>query len=478
MLTLVCVQAQGQKPPSSPAIALEEAIYTEQTLGELERAADLYQSLFEQQQGNRDIAVEAMTRWIQCQVKLGNVTQARTKYIQLKGDYPEAERWIKAAEHALGLEHFSANDLVPVPWQDGEALLYHRLVVSSQLYSYAVQTKKRHQGATPSKENAWETTTSMFIVGNLHQEYWHYVADSKTNYLLESRVDTLHHKGKRFVRNGSSITVTDFDQGTEYQLDRSDGVYDSGLIQDILRRLPQKVGYRTSVPLEQGVLAAIRVVETGVALDVPAGQFEVTHLKIEFLANGAPAAYADAWVSEGHSRYLVKYQQGDLVEILQEILPDITQPRVFKDAKGFSMRLPPKWFAFYVRPTSPKHSDTHLQPLKAYETSVEIKTLQRHDIDWEALHMREVVKELGTWDYSWLRSYQLDKDSIEYFTLNGQRAVSLGADVVFNTEPMMYYRVVVARKPDFVMFTFLTHKDKFDERKPEYDRLINSVEFY
>ena len=193
---------------------------------------------------------------------------------------------------------------------------------------------------------------------------------------------------------------------------------------------------------------------------------------------GFQLAFAEAWVSNDDNRYIVKYVQGDQRDELAAILTNIIEsPRTHNDAKGFSVTLPATWFSAYNNFITPKDAGTHLQPLKTFETGADIQVLHKPNVDWENGTMDMVVEHLNSWDYSWLKSYKHRDDSVEYFEIGSLLAVRLQADVVFNKTPMTLYRIAVARNPDFILFSFMTPTEGFNDRKPTYDSIVQSLKF-
>ena len=468
--------ANDTKPTLSQQ--LEQAIYAEQTLGELDKAAALYEAIVQQELSNKSITAEALARLIECQKKQGKLEDARANFQKIKAEYAEQSQWVKAAEATLGLSTFAEQDLLPVPWVDGEALAYNKLTFNKSLNSYAFQVKKQQSKYSSTVDSAWSTELSLFTVSNQHQEYWQYIADEKTNHLLFSFVKTLHHKGKQFIAQDGSLKIKDLDQGTEYSFPKGKNDYDQGIVNDIMRRLPLAQNYQTTLPLFQNIQASIKVVAINEKVEVPAGQFSTYHLKIDYLANGAPAAFAEAWISNDENRYLVKYIQGEMRDELAAVLTKkIELPRTHNDAKGFSITLPATWFSVYNNFTAPKDGGTHLQPLKTFETGADIQVLNRPNVDWENGNMDMVVEHINSWDYSWLKSYKHRDDSVEHFEQDGLQGVRLKADVVFNQAPMTLYRVVIAHHPDFVLFNFMTPTEGFEDRKTTYDSIVNSLTF-
>lgn len=470
--------ANDTKPTLSQQ--LEQAIYAEQTLGELDKAAALYEAIVQQELSNKSITAEALARLIECQKKQGKLEDARANFQKIKAEYAEQSQWVKAAEATLGLSTFAEEDLLPVPWVDGEALAYHKIAFGLNLHSHLFQVKRKVSEYSTKADKAWSTELSISNINQQSLDYWKSIVDEKTNHLLFSTAKTLHHEGREFVTSHNSLTIKDLDQKTEFNIPKAKNEYNQGVMNDLLRRLPLAIDYQTTLPLDQNIQANIKVITENEKVDVPAGQFNTYRLRIDYLVNGAPAAFAEVWISNDENRYLVKLTQGDLRDELAEILTqDIKSPRIHNDSKGFSITLPPAWYPIYGSLTFTENHATQLIPIKAFETGANVNTIKIPEVDWTNWdkNMNTAVEHLKTWDYSWFKAYKHRQDSVEHFVIGGLPAIRFKADVVFNKFPMTYYRIAVAHKPNFVLFTFLTKSEDFEERKATYDAIANSLTF-
>ncbi len=456
---------------------LEEAIYTEQTLGELTKAKALYSRIIEQDDDNSTIAAQALMRLAQCEQKLGNQAAAEEHLQRLRNQYPDYVTNNPSVQLAFGISSFSADLLQDVPWQVDETLSYLEYGNGESISKYLTQKKTR----IPANNNqvaAWKTEVSMFTPLIRHQEYWQVVSDEATNHLIEGGQRVVHHKGRRFYGDSNKIQIKDLDQGTEYSFPKSENQYDQGMVPDLLRRLPYTHNFQTTVSLLQGIEARLKVVSMSESITVPAGEYDTVHLKVDFLANGAPALFAEAWVSNDANRYLVQYTQGDVTQKLASTHAQLgLNGQVIDDPKGFRVTLPPNWSYFHGDPKKPENKWTQLVPFDAYKATAEYSMYDRPDFDWDTFDLEAEVKLINDWDHSWLTSYEFLPDSVSQFEFNGISALSFTADIVFYEQPMVDYKILLARKPKMVIFIFRTRTEDFETMKPVFDQIVRSIQY-
>ncbi len=456
---------------------LEEAIYVEQTLGELTKAKALYSRILEQNDENSTIAAEALMRLAQCEQKLGDKEVAEEHLQRLRSQYPDYVAKNPSVQRAFGISSFSTDLLQGVPWQAGETLSYLEYGNGESIGKYITQRKTR-EPADKNQVATWKTELVMFTPGIRHQEYWQVTSDEATNHLLEGRQQVVHHKGRRFFGDSDKIQIKDLDQGTEYSFPKKANQYDQGMLSDLLRRLPYTDNFQTTVSFLQGIEARLNVVAMNESTTVPAGKFDCVHVKVDFLANGAPALFAEAWVSNDANRYLVQFIQGDVIQKLANTQAQLDlSGQVIDDPKGFSVTLPPNWLYFHGDPKKPETKWTQLVPFNAHKATGEYFIYDRPDFDWDSLDLEAEVKVINDWDNSWLTSYKFLPDSISRFEFNGISALSFQAAIRFYDQPMIDYKVLLAHKPKMVIFVFRVRTEDFDNMKPVFDQIVRSIDY-
>ena len=102
----------------SPAELLEKAIYTEETMGDLDQAIQIYRQVVTGAQTAKASAAQAQYRLGQCLLKQKKTDEAVAAFKQVIDDYPDKTEWVaKARQHVPEQPQVQMG---PVPWQDGE----------------------------------------------------------------------------------------------------------------------------------------------------------------------------------------------------------------------------------------------------------------------------------------------------------------------------------------------------------------------
>lgn len=100
-----------------PSVLLEKAIYTEETLGNLNEAIGLYQQVVANTDAARATAAQALFRLGMCYQKSGHKEDAQAAFAKLSKLYPEQRGLIAQIPSRT-----TAPPFVPAPLFDGEVL--------------------------------------------------------------------------------------------------------------------------------------------------------------------------------------------------------------------------------------------------------------------------------------------------------------------------------------------------------------------
>jgi tetratricopeptide (TPR) repeat protein len=91
---------------------LEKAIYTEETVGDLEEAIEIYQKVLAESKNSINAAAQAQFRIGTCYAKQGKTDEAAIAFQAVVDDYPQAAEWVAQAKSRLP----GNPELLPVPW--------------------------------------------------------------------------------------------------------------------------------------------------------------------------------------------------------------------------------------------------------------------------------------------------------------------------------------------------------------------------
>lgn len=470
LLTSLCY-AQPLPSPQPFSVQLEEAIYTEEVLGDSLGAQQRYQQLITDAGSINAIAAEAYARLIHNLHTSGNDTLAKQRLAEFSKTYPDQTQWLTFAKNALGIQPFASDSLIPAPWVDGEKLYYQRKNLGRHILFHNMQIK------TALPENQWQTDIMLYHTDSNHREYWQTQVAGRSNQLITATLKMMNTKDRLFTVENGKLTINDLEQGTTFSLPKEAHEYDQGLLNDVLRRLAYAPNYKTTLALVQNIKANITTIQTDATVNVAAGQFHCFLVELELTTNNDTMTTAKAWISNDANRYLVKYENGDLTDELQSIRQFPEGVQHFKDAKGVSYSLPENWTAFYQNAFEPAKSQTYIQPMRIDLRAADLSVFTRTDIDWSTVTRDDAITELNNWDYSWLKSYVFIPESVEHLTINDLPAVAFQAEVVFKEQPLIYYRVVIAKAPKVAVMSFYAHKSDFPQEKAVFDQIAHSLAF-
>ncbi len=118
---MTCVSASAANSPSD---LLEKGIYAEETVGDLDKAIEIYEKIISQAAANRKFVAQAQLRLGKCLLKLGKKKEAEATLRELVDRFKDSPGQKELVAKARGLLPSDSGDmkLEPVPWVDGEHL--------------------------------------------------------------------------------------------------------------------------------------------------------------------------------------------------------------------------------------------------------------------------------------------------------------------------------------------------------------------
>ena len=170
-----CGVAQAAERP--PSELLEKGIYTEETVGDLDKAIELYQQAIDSAKANRTILARAQLRLGLCYLKQGKDekgTEALQKLIDKYADQKEivarARKHIPEAPQPLRL--------VPAPWADGEIFRMDLKLPGGRFIGMIFSTADK---MTVDGRNIWRLGRRRFVaMGGNNQGISRVDADAET----------------------------------------------------------------------------------------------------------------------------------------------------------------------------------------------------------------------------------------------------------------------------------------------------------
>lgn len=340
----------------SPSALMEKAIYTEETVGDLDAAIKLYEKVVAEAKAAEAVGARAQFRLGQCLLKQGKKDQATAAFEELVRQFPKQKDLVARAQQYLPEK--AGLKLGPVPWADGEMLQYSmRLAAGLPLGTmiYAVQS------ATLDGRRIWRTTKITYVVASDQQGLSRVDADFDSFHPLSSvfRFPAVGDTAAEYKPREVVITTRRSGQETTRKLELDKIVYDNEQGVEVFRRLPLDQVTEMSVP----ILAPFGAGEIDIGLkvmgqetvEVPAGKFACRKVNLS-------PVNQTFWFSTDEHRYLVKIEANNaLMELtaICKIVPNV--PKKYEDPeRRFALSLPSDWFTYLSPSTTDEKSETTL----------------------------------------------------------------------------------------------------------------------
>ena len=324
-------------------ILLEKAIYTEETLGDLDEAVKIYQQILADSQAGRNIAAEALYRLGMCHQKSSRTVEAKSAFTKLAELYPEQVELIALTQN-LGQNQL---ELQPAPWEDGEVLEFKVQTKGSQSGTGTYRVTRINSVAREGKQG-WELKSYQGTLSRWdNAAVWFDSLNYNPGY---SRLFT-RMAGKDinavYTSDGVYATTENAGQYSEKNVTLNRNVFDNAQIPEIFRCLPLKEGYRAVLPVfdssNGSTYEAAVEVTAREEISVPAGTFDCFKI---VLTHGPTKSTQWYWLTTDSHRYIVKsiYSGNQSMELNSISVADRNQPVHHKDLlAGFSLTLPPAW---------------------------------------------------------------------------------------------------------------------------------------
>ncbi|MBN2477357.1 MAG: tetratricopeptide repeat protein [Pirellulales bacterium] len=472
--TLACVAAAAAESPSD---LLEKGIYTEETVGDLDKAIEIYQKIISQAEDNRAFVAQAQLRLGKCLLKQGKQQDgeaALRKLVNQFKDAPDQKELVAKARELLPSELVDMQ-LDPVPWVDGEYLeLRIKLGGRLDIGDFILSARLGEVGG----REVWHLGLNRNIaVNSPNLGLSQVVADRQTfrpirsefRHSLLGNVAADYEPGKVTIRskgNDGEESVKKFDL---------DGVYyDNEQGWHLFRRLPLADDYKRQMPIcatfGTGPIKLDVEVTGKETVEVPAGRFECYKLLVK-------PVQQTFWVSTDAHRYVVKFEAGGVSGVLQsirQVKPGATVEYADKDS-GFSVSAPADWYfipdkvsvkepvklAVLVDPAAESVSALQVEPLE------ELADEQKQSVRVWAEHEIEGSKKT-------YQNFEVVADSWQQRTVAGYPAVSCLANYEQGDLKTAKYHVFVLGKTTASRFVARVARERMDDFRRAYDKIIDT----
>lgn len=452
---------------------LEKAIFTEETVGDLDEAIEIYKQILGDAEANRALAARAQLRLAQCYIKKGLDTEAAEAFEKLIENYPDQKELVAQARQQM------PGRLVvgPVPWEDGEVLRLRMKLPTGMEIGTFVWTANRV--TTDDGVEAWRLKTHRYIALNGTQVISIVDADPETFRPLASRFDhpMLGETKAVYTPTTVQLSGTGRDENTENTLEFDELKYDNEQAVYLIRRLPLEVGYKTTLPIFVTFTGGKRLdvvmeVQDKEMVTVPAGDFEC--YKVDLLLENV--MHQTLWFSADANRYLVKLSAEGIIGELASITKNVAgEPVEYTDKRlGFSLTVPAGWYIYEFGEDKSEATKIHLiDPDGAAMSVINAGALELTQID-VTKPVREYAQDRVSRAQLRLKGYTVRPDSWDERMINGRSAVSYVADYEDKGKAMVEYRTYVLGDATLSRLRVHCKADRLEEVKPTIDQILST----
>jgi len=448
----------------SPSDLMEQGIYSEETKGDLDNAAQLYQKVIAQAKADQTLAAQAQYHLGLCYYKQKNYTDANTAFETLVKEYPNQTEVVALARKYLA----NAHALQPVPWSDNEDM---RLDVElAGGLKVGVADYRVNSGLTTNGEKIWRCSSHM-VVGGI-QSVSHVEVDADTfspihslwKHTLLGEVDAVYYS------DHADLKTTDKDEVKK--LDFTAPVIDNEEAVEWMRRLPLADGYTNNQPVLASLAAHIVPIQWVVSgpeqVVVPAGTYNCYKVELSIAQT--------FWYSSDTNRYLIKFEGGGAIAELTGVTHHSPgEKAAYADTtNGFSLTAPAGWsFDSTENDKKGKTRVTIIDPQGSAGNSLSVLPLdslkpeeKKSLKDYASLQVANAAKEY--------KDFQTRTDSWKDRTIAGQPAVSVIADYTEGKVKRVAYGIWSFGATNAVYFQMLSPAKDFDALQPKLDAIVDS----
>ena len=460
-ITIVAAPAAGQ----TTADILQKAIYTEETVGDLDAAIKLYRQAAGSGSESRPYAAQAQLRLGQALLKKGDKEGATKAFEQLVHEYPDQKDALARAQ-----EYLSADiKLLPTPWPADELLEYAIKLPGGQAIGTYVYSVERHP---IHPQNA------------LLQLHGYQMGMPQRLSRVEVDADTMRPVSSSFfvypIIPGTQIDYDGKQVRVQVKGQEAKSVSLNGLTFDneeaafLARRLPLAPDYKTTLTLTNliGTPIKLGVAVTGTDdIEVAAGKFHCYKLEFKDIQN-------TFWIASSASRPIVKMDVGGaLVELTRIGHIDRTTLVGYHDAKiGLSLTAPAGWIVKNNDISQPNQTSIQLLDPEVQAFASVLGKSAHTDKTQIAQELRKQLEDGAKSRSAQLKDYHLRPDSVQTLIVNGQQAISAAADFADGSAAMVEYLVSILGEDKGALAVAHVAASDLESFRKRFDPIVNSIQ--
>jgi hypothetical protein len=460
--------AAGPVVAATPGELLQKAIYTEETVGNLDEAMKLYEQVIADGNAGQEAAAQAQYRLALCYEKKGHDADAKAAFEALIENYPNAKDLVAEARKHLPTKELK---LLPAPWKLGERMQLNMklptgLPIGTMIYKVDAA---KHDG-----KDATRCSTRGLVTINGASSYSDVLCDTDTFAPIESFWKHSLLGEARAEYGESSVKIDVVGKDKPFTIAFEPPVFDNEECVELFRRLPLAAGYKTTLSVITSlggnqIRIPVSVVATE-SITVPAGKFECYKLELGLVNQMF-------WISNDEHRYVVRFAAGGVTADLTKVWQ--AEPGIGEKVggDGFSLALPEGWLSYEAgNPAKPDEIQVLLLDPRAVarcEVSVRPKSSlkeaqQASTKAWTESFIKDFKE--GYADFHVVEPGLVDKN------VGGQAATEIVADFTDGGKKKRLLGVAVIRDKSAATLSFVTETTDFDELRGAFDAIVENFQ--
>lgn len=465
----------------------QEALFTEESEGDLEKAISTYQSILEE--ATKDTAAskeleETITKTEfqlgLCYLKKGDKENAIAQFKKvLDHTYSgHNEHYNKARNYLEELNPEFAEKPMEIaftrtPWGAYEKCRYKVYSQNGGEIGETISTIRTNAGKA-------QITSSELIPVHAYVRHVEMECTPEKFTPLSCLTKIADHWKWKATYDGSTINYNSDTRGkksnntTTYKQQ----IFDYEQVRHLVRRLPLKVGYHDSTMIfttTSGMHSKGQLKVVGTEnVKTPMGSFNCFKAEVSASLQGDQNYTQTLWISNDDHRYVVQSKSGKLTDklILVEDEENLSEKVVRDDSLDVTIELP-KGYEYY-------------KSLTTMQFNTMIQIFHPNTMAWSVLASEEKSKTQSNSDYvkneikkynNWYKKYKVRNNSTVEGTINGIPTIQQVVDLKFNSgnPSITEYRTYFFTEKKVHCLIIRTTKEQLPKHKETFDALIQAV---
>lgn len=456
--------ASASAAGATAAELLEKGIYTEETVGDLDEAIEVYEKVIAEGKSARKASAQAQYRIGVCYAKQGKTSEANAAFSAVLENYADIDDVVALARDRLPRDV----ELLAAPWKAGEESHFHLKLPNGLDVGYQVfRIGKVQRGDREYWESSnWQLITLNGLSGNSRV-----LVDKEGFAPVEStwKHTMLGEATAAYENDKVVIDIANRDDPVELEFKKA--AFDNEQAAQLFRLLPLKVGYKTELDIVStltGTLIPLGVEVTQIeTIETPAGTFECFRVDL--------AIRQTFWISADENRNLVQFEAGGVVGKLTELRRRGADEGLTLVRDRYQVELPAGWHAYTS--DGEKNEDlitTRLIPSTGL-LNVRIDEGLRDETD--ADH-----KSTQAWLQSHLEEYKkrragvvLSAEGFQTLKVGDREGTGMKLTMEDDGKKLALWRVAVFGENSVVDVRFMGSHEEFEQLMPDMTKILQNL---